>query len=93
VTGLLDAALVAAALAASVLYALLRLGPKAWRRRWSAGFGSLAARSPVGSARRRLWLKLAGRSGVGACGGCDDCGTGAASAEVHVPVRQIGRRG
>jgi len=95
-SGIFDALLVASALAASALYAGLALGPKGWRRRLKSGLAARAARAPEASARRWFWSKLAGApSGGGACGGCEDCGSGAAAApdgEVGVPVERIGRR-
>ena len=82
---LFDGLLVGGALTASVLYALLRLGPKSWGRRW----------------RLRAAAGAAGGTAGACGGGCSNCGPEsppiAAAApvtdgEVRVPVQQIGRR-
>ena len=94
---LLDAALVAIVLAASVGYALYSLGPKSLRRRLCTALADLAARAPaalhLGGAERRL-REAAG--GSGACGGCESCGAGdareAAGEEIRVPAARIGKR-
>ena len=95
---LLDAALVAVALAASVLYALYALGPKSLRGRLCTVLADLAARAPatlhLGPIERRL---RAAAGGSGACGGCESCGppTDARAAdgkEIRVPVANIGKR-
>jgi hypothetical protein len=90
---LLDTALVAAALLASVLYALYALGPKALRIWLRVRLAGLAAALHLGRLERRL-REAAGASG--ACGGCDDCGssaeTGGAGREIRVPAASIGTR-
>jgi hypothetical protein len=96
---LLDAALVAIVLAASVGYALYALGPKTLRRWLRAALADLAARAPaalhLGRVERRL-REAAG--GSGACGGCDSCAPsgedarGGAAKEVRVPAASIGKR-
>jgi hypothetical protein len=104
--GILDGSLVCLALLLSVGYALLSLGPRSLRRKLLAAFAYAAARVPavlgLRAAAQRLSMAANGKS-HGACGGCDDCGTGAAeaansptkdspAAEVRVPVAKIGRR-
>jgi len=97
---LLDNFLVGLALLVSVGYAVASLGPKTWRNRCLAALSRLAERAPAfvglqGVARR---LAVPKPGAAGACGGCDNCGTEsaaaphAASAEVKVPVANIGRR-
>jgi hypothetical protein len=94
---LLDAALVAIVLAASVGYALYSLGPKSLRRRLCTVLADLAARTPaalhLGGVERRL-REAAG--GSGACGGCESCGAGdaqeTAGKEIRVPAASIGKR-
>jgi hypothetical protein len=94
---LLDAALVAAVLAASVVYALYALGPKSLRRRLCTALADLAAGAPaalhLGRTERRL---RAAAGGSGTCGGCESCAAGevpeADGKEVRVPVANIGKR-
>jgi hypothetical protein len=96
---LLDAALVAIVLGASVGYALYSLGPKTLRRWLRTALADLAARAPaalhLGRIERRL-REAAG--GSGACGGCDSCAPsaedapGGAGKEIRVPAASIGRR-
>jgi hypothetical protein len=96
---LIDAALVAIVLAASVGYALYSLGPKTLRRWLRTALADLAARAPaalhLGGIERRL---RAAAGGSGACGGCDSCApsgedarTGAGK-EIRVPAASIGKR-
>jgi hypothetical protein len=80
----LDLLLVGLALLASVLYAVMTLGPRAWRQRMAAALSSLGL--------SRITPKT-----TGACGGCDNCaapdaGKDAAGAETRVPVDEIPRR-
>jgi hypothetical protein len=95
---LLDAALVALVLAASVGYALYALGPKTLRRWLRVALADLAARAPaalhLGHIERRL-REAAGASG--ACGGCDSCAPSGEDArgggkEIRVPAASIGKR-
>jgi hypothetical protein len=95
---LLDAALVAMVLAASVAYALYALGPKSLRGRLCTALADLAARAPatlhLGRIERRL---RAAAGGSGACGGCESCGPPVDEREAHgqeirVPVAHIGKR-
>jgi hypothetical protein len=96
-TPLLDAALVAIALAASVVYALYSLGPKSLRRRLGTALADVAARAPaalhLGRIERRL-REAAG--GSGSCGGCESCAAGevreADGQEIRVPVANVGKR-
>jgi hypothetical protein len=97
----IDNSLVALALLASAGYVLLALGPRSLRRRSLAALSRVAARAPAILGLRRIAERLAVASAGkahGACGGCDDCGSGQAAAkkpadgEVRVPVAKIGRR-
>jgi hypothetical protein len=78
---LLGNILVGLAVAGSVTYAALSLGPRTWRRaiRSALGFKSAAANEPAG-----------------ACGGCDGCGSEplgqSPSTEVKIPLARVGRR-
>jgi hypothetical protein len=93
----LDQSLVGLLLAASAGYALMTLGPKALRQRILAGTGRLAARAPrvfgLTQWAQRLQAAAAAKP-KGACGGCEDCGTGAQSTgtEIKIPLSKIGRR-
>lgn len=81
-TALIDNLLVGLVLLASLVYALMALGPESWRHRIRSalGFKPLATKS------------------AGSCGGCEGCGsdtttaTPKASAEIKIPVGKIGRR-
>jgi hypothetical protein len=99
----LDQSLVGLLLAASAGYALMTLGPKTLRKRILAGMSRLAARAPrvFGLSRWAQQLQAAAAAkSKGACGGCEDCGTGAGTAggaqsaptEINIPVGKIGRR-
>jgi hypothetical protein len=81
---LLDILLVGTALLASVLYAIVALGPRTWRRRMAAALSSwgLARIAPKTS---------------GSCGGCDNCAAPDAKdattgPETRIPLDEIGRR-
>jgi hypothetical protein len=97
----LDQSLVGLLLAASAGYALMTLGPKTLRKRILAGMSRLAARAPrvFGLSRwaQQLHAAAAAKS-KGACGGCEDCGSGAAPiaqsplTEIKIPLSKIGRR-
>jgi hypothetical protein len=99
---LLDAALVATALAASAIYAMYSLGPKTLRRRLRMTLADLAARAPAALHLGRLERRLREAGGSGACGGCESCessGEGArpedargAVKEFRVPAAGIGKR-
>jgi hypothetical protein len=99
----LDNFLVGLALLVSAGYAVSSLGPKTWRNRVAAALSRLMARAPAfiglkGVARRLSAASILKPGAAGACGGCDNCGTAhteaphSASAEVNVPVANIGRR-
>ena len=103
--GVIDSSLVGLALLASGGYVLLSLGPRGLRRRLAQGLSQAASRAPAFLGLRRMAERLAASAGKaqGACGGCDDCGSGQAAAkksaaknsqapEVKVPVGKIGRR-
>ena len=79
----LDNVLVTAVLLASLGYALVKLGPRALRKRILGHLG--------------LILAAASGKAQAACGGCDSCGTESSSApqspsEINVPIAKIGRR-
>ncbi len=80
---LFDFLLVGAAIFGSILYALLALGPRAWRERLSAGLASLG-------------LARIAPKPSGSCGGCDNCAAPdakePAGAETRIPLQEIGRR-
>jgi hypothetical protein len=98
--GVIDGSLVGLALLVSGGYVLLSLGPRSLRRRLAQGLSKAAARAPAFLGQRRMAQRLAASAGKaqGACGGCDDCGSGQAAAktpaagEVRVPLGKIGRR-
>jgi hypothetical protein len=96
---LLDAALVAIVLAASVVYALYSLGPKSLRGRICTALAGLAARAPATLHLGRIERRLRAAAGASAaCGGCDSCAPAPDAAreadgnEIRVPVASIGRR-
>jgi hypothetical protein len=103
----LDQSLVGLLLAASAGYALMTLGPKTLRKRMLMGVSRLAARAPraFGLSQWAQQLQAAAAAKPkGACGGCEDCGTGAGTgtgtasgarstpAEIKIPLSKIGRR-
>ena len=94
--GALDALLVAVVLGASLGYAILTLGPRAWRRSLAQGLLKGLARAPRAFRHQRLLTRLGRVGAASACGGCDSCGDTANSApesrEVKVPLASIGRR-
>ena len=99
----LDQALVGLLLLASAVYAVMTLGPRAWRQRVLAALSGAAAAAPRFLRLSRLAQRLAAAvKPKGACGGCEDCGADLKSAspsqsspppEIRVPVGKIGRRG
>jgi hypothetical protein len=102
-SAVLDNFLVGLALLISVGYAVSSLGPKTWRNRVATASSRLLARAPAfiglaGVARRLSAASRPVPGAAGACGGCDNCGTAqaeapqSASAEVKVPVANVGRR-
>jgi hypothetical protein len=83
-SSLLDLLLVGGALLASILYALVALGPRTWRRH-------------IGRALAAGGLSRFAPKDSGACGGCDNCAapdgkTPSAGAETRIPLEDIGRR-
>jgi hypothetical protein len=99
---LLDQSLVGLLLLVSAGYALMKLGPKTLRMRILAVLSQVAARIPrmSGLSQWAKQLEAAAAKPKGACGGCDDCGTGTGTAgdaqsrpaEINIPVGKIGRR-
>jgi hypothetical protein len=79
-TALIDSLLVGLVLLASIVYALMALGPQSWRH----------------SIRSALGFKPSATKSAGSCGGCEGCGSDTAapktSAEIKIPVGKIGRR-
>jgi hypothetical protein len=103
VNPVLDDILVAAALLASVVYALFSLGPKSVRRRALSHAAGWALRAPAWLGLRGLAARLgaAATKASGACGGCDSCGSDAAApgpstpagdSDIKIPLSSIGRR-
>jgi hypothetical protein len=101
--GLLDEFLVGGALLASVLYALISLGPRTLKRGVAVRAAALIRSVPTMPGLRSLLRRLEIAAAVkptGACGGCDDCGSappapessGSAEPEVRIPVSTIGKR-
>lgn len=76
----IDLGLVGVLLLASLIYALLALGPQSWRRRLT----------------RALGMESPAATSAGSCGGCDGCGSESAApqvpGEIKIPVAKIGRR-
>jgi len=94
---LLDTALVAIALAASVGYALYSLGPKTLRRRLRTLLADAVGRAPAALHLRGIERRLReAAGGSGACGGCGSCGADdareAGGKEIHVSAASIGKR-
>jgi hypothetical protein len=102
---LLDNLLVGGAILLSAVYAVAKLGPRSLRTRMLAALSRRLAAAPsfLGLGRLSKGLATAAGKAQGACGGCDNCGTESApapqsaasaqsSAEVTVPVANIGRR-
>jgi hypothetical protein len=97
----LDQSLVGLLLVLAAGYALMSLGPRALRAALLASLSRVAARAPriFGLSR---WAQRLGAAAAakpkGACGGCEDCGTGTTSgahstpSEIKIPVSKIGRR-
>jgi hypothetical protein len=94
VSGTLDTVLVAGLVTLAVVYAVLALGPKAWRHTLARGVAGQLERvcPPLPLMVLVRWLRHA-PAASGACGGCEGCAEGAADTnEVKVPVAKIGRR-
>ena len=95
---LLDDLLVGAALLLSLVYALVKLGPRALRTRMLEISSRMLAAAPAVFRLGRAAQRLSAASGKapGACGGCDNCGSESSppkvSAEISVPVGKIRRR-
>ena len=99
--GLLDEFLVGGALLASILYALISLGPRRLKRGLAVRAAALLRSVPIMPGLRSLSRRLESAAAVkptGACDGCDDCGsttpesTRSAEPEVRIPVSTIGKR-
>jgi hypothetical protein len=96
---LLDDLLVGGVLLLSLGYALVKLGPRALRRRMLESLGRALAAAPAVFRLGPVAQRLSAASGKAqaACGGCDNCGSEdspapGSSAEINVPVGKIGRR-
>ena len=97
----LDNFLVGMVLLVSLGYAFYKLGPRAWRKRILQALSRMLAGAPayfkLGGVAQKLDAASAGKA-QGTCGGCDNCGTESSSApqsssaEINIPVREIGRR-
>jgi hypothetical protein len=98
----LDNFLVGVLLLASVCYAVYKLGPRTLRSRILRTSSRAIAAAPaffgLGRVAQKLDAASAGKA-PGACGGCDNCGTESSSepqsssAEIRIPVANIGRKG
>jgi hypothetical protein len=101
----LDGILVGGVLFASVVYAVLSLGPRTLRARLLVGASVLLRRMPAHPRLHALAARLqswASRRAKGACGGCDNCGSEKSPAvpssrsefrsEFRIGVSQIGKR-
>ena len=95
----LDNVLVTAVLLASLGYALVKLGPRALRKRILGHLSLILGSAPSFMRLKSVAQRVATASGKAqaACGGCDSCGTEASSvpqspSEVNVPIAKIGRR-
>jgi hypothetical protein len=99
---LFDNLLVGGAILISSIYAVAKLGPRTLRRRMLAALSRWLAVAPSFLGLGRVSKSLASAAtdkAQGACGGCDNCGTetpqsssAQSSAEIKVPVANIGRR-
>jgi hypothetical protein len=100
--GLLDEILVGGALLASIIYALLSLGPRTLKRGLAVRAAAWVRSIPAMPGRLSLSRRLETAAAIkppGACGGCDNCGsapapesTGSAEPQVRIPVSTIGKR-
>jgi len=94
----LDNLLVAAALLASMGYAVVKLGPRTLRRRILSALRFVLESAPAFLKLGSVAQRLAAASGKAqaACGGCDNCGESTSppqsSSEINVPVSKITRR-
>ncbi|MDP9008704.1 MAG: hypothetical protein M3N91_08355 [Pseudomonadota bacterium] len=96
----LDNFLVGVLLLASLSYAVYKLGPRTLKKRILAALSRMMSAAPaylrLGRAAQRLTVASAGTAG--SCGGCDNCGSESSpepkpsSAEIKIPVANIGRR-
>jgi hypothetical protein len=84
----LDNLLVVAALLASAVYALFKLGPRALRRAALSRVAGWAVRTPGWFGLRSLAARLdaAARQPSGSCGGCDNCGSEGGAAQGSPPT-------
>jgi hypothetical protein len=98
---ILDDSLVGLALIVSAGYLVASLGPRFLRTRLLAASSRLLAGAPPFLRLGRVAQKLAAAAAIKtqrACGGCDNCGSEASSAqaspstEIKVSVEKIGRR-
>jgi hypothetical protein len=99
---MLDELLVGAALLASILCALISLGPRTLKRGMAVRAAAIIRSLPTMPGLRSLSRRLETAAAVkpaGACGGCEDCrstpapeSTGSAEPEVRIPVSTIGKR-
>ncbi len=95
---LIDRIVVGCAVLASMIYAFRSLAPRTYRGRVLAMLADWAGRHGDGSRLARYLRAASGSGKGGGCGGCEGCGSEAKtpaqprSAEVSVPLQQIGRR-
>ena len=85
---LLDNLLVVAALTASAVYALFKLGPLALRRALLSHFARWIDRAPGWCGLRGVAARLgaAAVKSSGSCGGCDNCGSEGGTAQGSPPA-------
>jgi hypothetical protein len=85
---LLDNLLVGAALAASAVYVLFKLGPRALRRAIISRVAGWVALAPGWCGLRGVAARLgaAAVKSSGSCGGCDNCGSEGGAAQASPPT-------
>jgi hypothetical protein len=96
----LDNFLVGVLLLLSVGFAAYRLGPRRFRKGMLATLSRVMSAAPAFLRLSGAAQRLANAAGgpAGACGGCDNCGSETSSqpppssAEIKIPVANIGRR-
>ncbi len=86
----LDNLLVVGALAASAVYALFKLGPRALRRALLSRTAGWVGRAPGWCGVRGVAARLhaAAAQSAGGCGGCDNCGSDGATAQASAGASQ-----
>jgi hypothetical protein len=90
-SGILDKVLVGTVVLFCIGYAIASLGPRGLRKQILSASSRAVRSAPAFLRLEKVARRLdaAAAKGQGACGGCEDCGTGK---EIKVPVGKIGRR-